>query len=166
MGKMKMKPCLPDELCFRWKYVGIIASTEAIWRDIADETKDLLETRGVKVIFRTFEPSVNSDDVSIQECSKYLCKTWIYNAWEHAHKSLQWRHNQCIGSKKTSKLRITGLCEENSPVTGEVPAQRANNAENVSIWWRHHVLLCLCQCVTSQCVCLCLCLCPHTYTHC
>ena len=24
--------------------------------------------------------------------------------------------------------------------TGEFPAQRANNVENVSIWWRHHVL--------------------------
>ena len=28
-------------------------------------------------------------------------------------------------SKKTSKLRVTGLCERNSPVTGEFPAQRA-----------------------------------------
>ena len=26
----------------------------------------------------------------------------------------------------------------NSPVTGQFPAQRASNAENVSIWWRHH----------------------------
>ena len=42
-------------------------------------------------------------------------------------------------SKKTSKLRVTGLCEGNSPVTGEFPAQRASNAGNVSIWWRHHV---------------------------
>ena len=42
-------------------------------------------------------------------------------------------------SKKTSKLRVTGLCAGNSPVTGEFPAQRASNAENVSIWWRHHV---------------------------
>ena len=42
-------------------------------------------------------------------------------------------------SKKTSKLRVTDLCEGKSPVTGEFPAQRANNAENVSIWWRHHV---------------------------
>ena len=33
-------------------------------------------------------------------------------------------------SKKTSKLNDTGLCAGNSPVTG--------NAENVSIWWRHH----------------------------
>ena len=26
----------------------------------------------------------------------------------------------------------------NSPVTGEFPAQKASNAENASIWWRHH----------------------------
>ena len=26
----------------------------------------------------------------------------------------------------------------NSMVTGEFPAQRDSNAENVSIWWRHH----------------------------
>ena len=25
-----------------------------------------------------------------------------------------------------------------SPVTGELPAQKDSNAENVSIWWRHH----------------------------
>ena len=42
-------------------------------------------------------------------------------------------------SKKTSKLRVTGLCAVNSPGTGEFPAQMASNAENVSIWWRHHV---------------------------
>ena len=41
-------------------------------------------------------------------------------------------------SKKTSKLRVTGLCVGNSPGTGEFPAQMASNAENVSIWWRHH----------------------------
>ena len=71
--------------------------------------------------------------------------------------SLQWRSNGRNGlsnhqppgcllnrlfrrrSKKTPKLGVTGLCAGNSPVTGEFPAQRANNAENVSIWWRHHV---------------------------
>ena len=70
--------------------------------------------------------------------------------------SLQWWHNERDGvsnhrrfdcllnhlfrrrSKKTSKLRVTGLCEGNSPVTGEFPAHWANNAENVSIWLRHH----------------------------
>ena len=70
--------------------------------------------------------------------------------------SLQWRHNERVGvsnhqppdwllnclfmaSKKTSKLRVTGLCAGDSPVAGEFPAQIASNAENVSIWWRHHV---------------------------
>ena len=30
--------------------------------------------------------------------------------------------------------------EWNSPVTGGFPSQRSSNAENNSIWWRHHVL--------------------------
>ena len=75
----------------------------------------------------------------------------------NAEFSLEWRHNGRDGvsnhqphdcllnrlfrrrSKKTSQLRITGLCARNSPVTGEFPAQLASNAGNVSIWWRHHV---------------------------
>ena len=74
----------------------------------------------------------------------------------HNKHTLQWRHNERDGvsnhqphdcllnrlfrhrSKETSKLRVTGLCEGNSPVTGEFTAQRASNAENVSICWRHH----------------------------
>ena len=40
--------------------------------------------------------------------------------------------------KKTPKLRVTDLCEGNSPVTGKFHAQRTSNAENISIWWRHH----------------------------
>ena len=42
-------------------------------------------------------------------------------------------------SEKALKLRVTGLCVGNSPVNGKFPAQMASNAENVSIWWRHHV---------------------------
>ena len=40
--------------------------------------------------------------------------------------------------RKKIKLCVTGLCGWNSLVSGEFPAQRASNAENVSIWWRHH----------------------------
>ena len=65
--------------------------------------------------------------------------------------SLQWRHNERDGvsnhqpqdcllkrlfrrrSKVKSKLRVTGLCAGNSPVAGEFPAQRASNAEDVSM---------------------------------
>ena len=59
--------------------------------------------------------------------------------------SLQWRHNgwdsvsnhqshDCLlnrlfrrRSNKTSKLRVSGLCAGNSPVTGEFPAKMASN---------------------------------------
>ena len=43
-----------------------------------------------------------------------------------------------VDQRITSKLRVTGLCEGNSPVTDEFPAQMASNAENVSIWWCHY----------------------------
>ena len=36
-------------------------------------------------------------------------------------------------SKKTSKLRATGLCKRNPPVTGGFLSQRASNVENVSM---------------------------------
>ena len=43
-------------------------------------------------------------------------------------------------SMKAAKRRVTGLCEATPPVTGGFPAQRASDAENVSIWWHHHDL--------------------------
>ena len=48
-------------------------------------------------------------------------------------------------SQKTSKLRVTGLCAGNSPVTGEFPAQMASNAENIFTWWRHHEWQLVCK---------------------
>ena len=40
--------------------------------------------------------------------------------------------------KEIAKLSVTGICAGNSTATGEFPAQMASNAENVSIWRRHH----------------------------
>ena len=63
------------------------------------------------------------------------------------HGPLRWRHNghDCVSnhqphdcllnclfrrrSKKTSQLRVTGLCAVNSPGSGEFSAQMASNAE-------------------------------------
>ena len=82
---------------------------------------------------------------------------------------LQWRHygldgvsnhqpHHCLlsrlfgrRSKKTTKLRVTGLSAGNSPGTGEFPAQRASNAENISIWWRHHDI-CILVPMSQTCV--------------
>ena len=65
------------------------------------------------------------------------------------YSSLQWRHNEpdrvsnhrphdCLLNllfrRRSKKLRLTGLSEGNSPVTGWFPAQRASYAENVSIY--------------------------------
>ena len=87
-----------------------------------------------------------------EKISTFHCFEYILSYLQ----TLQWRHDEHDGisnhqphdcllkrllmhrSKKTSKLCITSLCEGNSPVTGEFPAQRASNAENVSIWWCHH----------------------------
>ena len=92
----------------------------------------------------------------------YLARDYIFQAftstsWVYGFiNALLWRHNEPDGvsnhqphdcllnrlfghrSKKTSKLRVTGVCVGNSPGTGEFPTQMASNAENVSIWWRHH----------------------------
>ena len=81
------------------------------------------------------------------------CVIWgkFMHKWPRFPWSLQWPHNDrdCISnhqrlgcllnrllrrrSKKTSKLHVTGLCKGNTLVTGEFSAQRASNAENVSI---------------------------------
>ena len=41
--------------------------------------------------------------------------------------------------KENIEAAITALCEGNAPVDSGFPSRRASNAENVSIWWRHHV---------------------------
>ena len=87
---------------------------------------------------------------------------WIMTCIVLCEISLRWHHNRhdnvsnhqphdCLlnrlfigRSKKTSKLRVAGLCMGNSLGTGEFPAQMASNTENVSIWWRHHVSSYLC----------------------
>ena len=87
----------------------------------------------------------------------HCCALSKISKWLAFQNTLRWRHNDHAGvsnhqphgcllnrlfrrkSKKTSKLRVTGLCVGNSPGTGEFSAQMASYAENVSIWWRHHV---------------------------
>ena len=103
----------------------------------------------------------------LNNCGLFYWCIYVSPDQDNLTLTLQWRHNERDGvsnhqphdcllnhlfrrrSKNTSKLRLTGLCEGNSPVTGEFPTQRASNAENVSISWRHHIFFshhCPCRC--------------------
>ena len=90
-----------------------------------------------------FEPGFWSAwrEVGRWQWRKRKMRTLRWRQNEHDGVSNHRRHN-CLLNRlfrpKISKLCVTGLCEGNSPVTSEFPTQRASNAENVSIWWRHH----------------------------
>ena len=77
--------------------------------------------------------------------SPYLGAVKLSVGHGHNRCTLQWRHNErdgvstyCVSivysvvvsgaDKKTSKLSVTGLCVENSPVAAEFPAQKTSNA--------------------------------------
>ena len=84
--------------------------------------------------------------------SRYIWKLMSLNIWRSITVTSNERHvvsnhrpfdclfNSLIGThiKETLKPALLALCEGNSPVTSEFPAQRASNAETASIWWRHH----------------------------
>ena len=64
----------------------------------------------------------------------------------HIKCSLLWRHNG-RGSVSNHQpqdclfnILFKRISKKTSKLTGEFPAQLASNAENVSIWWRHHVI--------------------------
>ena len=132
--------------------------------DFARHSKILVFVQKIDPNGSTFLPDflTNMPDRLYFEVSMIMngvYKVWFIR-WYHVKwwsRSLdQWRHNERDGvsnhrrldrllsrlfrcrSKNTSKLRVTGLCEGISPVTGGFTPQRISNAENVSIWWRHH----------------------------
>ena len=99
--------------------------------------------------FPMFFFSCFSVNVQLLNESHIQQNAWgVHSCWDvmHFHSLAQFcfdgatDNNRLFGcrSKKTSKLRVTGLCEGNSMVTGKFPAQNTRNAENVSIWWCHH----------------------------
>ena len=121
----------------------------------------LLYTRPIINVFKTgyrnvlLRPMHHADKRSVLFYPEYIIN-WcdiiaiIPIRWHHNGRDGVSNHqphdcllNRLFGrrSKKTSKLRVTGLCVGNSPGIGKFPAQMASNSENVSIWWRHHVHL-------------------------
>ena len=126
---------------------------DIFWRDVIRRnfrsTQCCRQAKYVRKISQIFKPFLNCIYL------RNMKKIYSFSIISHP---LHWRHNDHDGvsnhqphgcllnrlfrwrSKKTSKLRVTGLCVGNSPGTGEFPAQSASYAENVAIWWRHHAL--------------------------
>ena len=118
--------------------------------DSLDDISHLIHNRLAVVACATCDlitifPEVHQISYKIWIVSlKIICETL---KWRHNGRDSVYNHqpHHCLlnglfrrRSMKTSKLRVTGLCVGNSPETGEFPAQMASNAENLSIWWRHH----------------------------
>ena len=82
--------------------------------------------------------------LAITTLSGYVKSTLQWHHKEHDgvlnDRRLDCMLNRLFGRRRkiASKLHVTGLCGGNPPVTGGLPSQKANYAENVSIWWRHH----------------------------
>ena len=136
-----------DILCQFWLLWDVILSYT--WKGLTTfYSKNIVEWFNLKRWLLVYLVATNHDELDTYHC---LTVTKV-SKWC----TLQWRHNERIGlsnhqphgcllnrlfgsrSKKTSKLRVTGLCAGKSPGTGEFLAQMASNAEHVSIWWRHH----------------------------
>ena len=130
-------------------FVNVYASYPASFRYSDDDrkSKNTFKQGSQRICF--IELSTEFLDCVLYSRGMRSLDTVLPQWWQTARgpqETLQRRHNEHDGvlnhqrldcllnrlfrsrSKKTSKLRITGLCEGNSPVTGEFPAQRASNA--------------------------------------
>ena len=80
---------------------------------IKEETRDFIDE-----LVNPLQNKYNNDIIMNAMASKVISLAIVYSRRR---------------SKNTSKLRVTSLCEGNSPLNGEFPAQRAGNEEKVSI---------------------------------
>ena len=114
-------------------------------------------------IFKSFHYNLSKDRTHVKLICGCPVFKWITQAWpeELCVILLRWRHNdhggvsnhqprccllnclfRCRWMKNIKAPRHWPLCGEFTG-PGEFPAQMASFAENVSIWWRHHVRITL-----------------------
>ena len=135
--------------CHRACHVRHVTCTVIRRQAITWTNADLLWTGPQEQTSLTFESYMIQMSMKVVEAllkwQAFLSFQWHNNGGDVVsnHQPHDCLLNSLFGrrSKKTSKLCVTGLCEGNSPGTGEFPAEMASNAENVSIWWRHHVMI-------------------------
>ena len=80
---------------------------------------------------KVIKPNVHFDFSAHESVDKNHYSDVIMGAIVNS--TVYWREDQ----RKHHSSASLALVRGNSLVTGEFPAQRASNAGNVSIWWRH-----------------------------
>ena len=126
----------------RWhQWIGVINNHCQVYRD----TKPLWLCISVNLTMVIYALSIiNVSNLSIRRIHLIVLSLlkWRHTGLDDVsiHQPRDCLLSRLFGrrSKKASKLRVTGLCVGNLQGTGEFAAQMASNAENVSIWWRHH----------------------------
>ena len=145
--------------CPCWWYIILVLSWHALVCRYTNCNAALCDYNQCIYIIYTIWSTLDTSQPIIISKIRWNSLWWLHDMGTLSALPLQWRHNgrdsvsyhqpnDCLlnglfrrRSKKASKLRVTGLCAGNSPVTDEFPAQMASYAENVSIGWRHHALL-------------------------
>ena len=144
----KVSQSLENELrkCYHFRKPYQNDDISVISHEIYSQFDGLVqETRNSSALSMDVRLSCTNPSSMLPRCFRqiFFALQWRLNERDGVsnHRRLDCLLNRLFGrrSKKTSKLRVTGLCEGNPPVTGGFPSQRASNAENFSIWWRHHV---------------------------
>ena len=100
-------------------------------------------------------PNPNQQERNIWMAPQISFAVSYFRRWK-LHTSLQWRHNERGGVSNhplIAQLLVHAKVKENIkaprhwPLCGEftgdrwIPRTKSSNAENASIWWRHHAQL-------------------------
>ena len=106
---------------WRWHLDPTAHALTGLWREIM--TFFLRITHLITTITVTHY----SDVIMRAIASQMTHVSMVYSTFVRAH------------IKENLKAPCHWLCGGISPMAGESPAQRASNAQNISIWWRHDV---------------------------
>ena len=109
--------------------------------------------RGINLCYDTVMCMIHTVVSQVTNLEKKFTSTVEYGHYgvsNHRRVSCLRNRFSSADQKKISKLRVNGLYEGNSSVTGEFPAQRPSNGEIVSIWWRHHDVVPLITSIVNQ----------------
>ena len=109
----------------RWQYNYVVLSNYCVW--YISLSVELYFQRGTIWISMLFFSWHYNDVIMDAIASQITSLTIVYSTV----------YSDADQRKHQSSVSLN-LCAGNSPGTGEFPAQMASNAENVSIWRRHH----------------------------